>query len=147
MSLITPHLFLGNARQARDKKFLLSKNIKFVVNCAIEVPNFHPNTFRYLRLDLKDIPTQSISDALIKSSKIITDEINNGSNVFVHCAAGISRSSSTVIYAIMQLYGWNFQQAIEYTKTMHPNTNPNPGFIKALEQFPSPKTSKINCKV
>lgn len=133
MSLITPHLYLGNARNAQDINFLKSKKISFIINCAKELPNYFPNTsLQYLRLDLNDLPTQPIDQALTTSSDVILNNINKGVVTFVHCAAGISRSSSVVIYAIMKLHDWPFETSYRFVKEMHPNTHPNPGFVDQL---------------
>ena len=62
----------------------------------------HPNHFNYIRLDLEDIPTQDLSNVLDPVSEKIISLIKNKKNVFVHCYAGVSRSTSIVINTIME---------------------------------------------
>lgn len=132
MSLITPHLYLGDAHDSRDFNFLMSKNITLIVNCAKEINNFYSGRFKYLNLDLDDVPSQNIVDALRISSDTILQHMKKGGITFVHCAAGISRSSSVVIYAIMRLHDWDYEKSFKYVKSMHNRTNPNPGFVEQL---------------
>jgi protein-tyrosine phosphatase len=138
MSLITPHLYLGDANDAQNVNFLKSRKISLIVNCAKEIPNYFeksnppPPPFKYLRLDLNDVPTQPIDGALKVSSGAILNNISKGLSTFVHCRAGISRSSSVVIYTIMRLHDWPFETAYRFVKDMHPKTHPNPGFVDQL---------------
>jgi protein-tyrosine phosphatase len=135
MSLITPFLYLGNVNYANDYKFLTSKNINVIVNCARELPDFFKNDFKYIRLDLHDVPSQDITSSLKIASNLILENINNKIVSFVHCAAGISRSSSVVIYTIMRLHNWDFLKSFKFVKDMHPDTNPNSGFIEQLKNI------------
>lgn len=134
MSLITPYLYLGSFKEAQDLNFLQGHRVSLVVNCAQELPNVFPNNFEYIRLDLNDHPSQSLGHVLDP----IADEINRaqraGRVVFVHCAAGISRSSSIVIYTLMKLHGWNFERSLKFVRDLHYRTDPNPGFVQQLVQ-------------
>jgi predicted protein tyrosine phosphatase len=132
MSLITPSLYLGDANHAQDINFLKRKRISLIVNCAQEIPNYHEGKFSYWRLNLSDIPTQSLLHVLDKVADKIIEVMQNGKNVFVHCAAGISRSTSIIIYTLMKSHKWDFETAFTYVRSMHPSTNPNPGFIQQL---------------
>lgn len=140
MSLITPHLYLGDANNARDFNFLMTKGIKLIVNCAKEIPNVYTGRFKYLRLELDDVPSQNIVSALRSSSEIILQHMKKGEVVFVHCAAGISRSSSVVIYTLMLLHDWDYERTFKYVKSMHERTNPNPGFVEQLVKIQEPPT-------
>ena len=135
MSLITPRIYLGDANNAKDANFLQSKKIMLIINCAKEIPNYFPNAVKYIRLDLNDVPEQPITDALKHASDAILHAIDHKVTTFVHCAAGISRSSSVVIFTLMRLYDWDFQKAYSFVKNMHPRTHPNPGFVKQLNSL------------
>jgi hypothetical protein len=132
MSLITPHLYLGDANNSRDFNFLMSKNITLIVNCAKEINNFYSGRFKYLNLGLDDVPSQNIVESLRMASDTILQHMKKGGITFVHCAAGISRSSSVVIYTIMRLHDWDYEKTFKYVKSMHERTNPNPGFVEQL---------------
>jgi dual specificity phosphatase 12 len=143
MSLITPHLYLGDAPNAQDLNFLTSKKVGFIVDCAVEIPTYYPQKFKYLHLKLNDVPSQNIIDSLKLSSDQILQNIKNKVVTFVHCAAGISRSSSVVIYTLMKLHRWDYEKSFKYVKSMHPRTNPNPGFVEQIILIGSGNTDII----
>ena len=132
MSKITEQVYLGSSLEARDKNWLKSKYITHIVNCTTEHPNYHPDEFNYLKLSLLDTPNQSIYHVLEKTFEYIKTAVGNGGTVYVHCHAGVSRSSSMVIYYVMKAKGWSFREALGYVKSLHPRTDPNPGFVKQL---------------
>src|SRR5436853_1613820 len=137
MSLITSQLYLGDAYDAQNMDFIRTKNITLIVNCAKEVPNYlsyKPN-LKYIRLELDDLPSENIQPALELAANEIINTIYNKENVFVHCAAGISRSASVVIYTLIKLYNWDYDKAYDYVKTLRPIINPNYGFIYQVRQM------------
>jgi protein-tyrosine phosphatase len=132
MSRITPLLYLGGAKEAQDYKFLKDRKIRLVVNAAMEIPNYFPRDFEYLRLELDDQPSQDLSHVLEPVAAKIVNYLRDGKGVYVHCAAGISRSTSMVIYTLMKMHHWNYDRAFKYLKTIHPRTQPNSGFVEQL---------------
>lgn len=144
MSLITPHLYLGDANDAQDLNFLRSKKVGFIIDCAVEIPTYYPQKFKYIHLKLNDLPRQNIIEALKVSSDQILQNIKNKVVTFVHCAAGISRSSSVVIYTLMRLHRWDYEKSFKYVKSMHARTNPNPGFVEQLILMGSGNTNILN---
>jgi protein-tyrosine phosphatase len=135
MSLITPYLFLGDNEDAQNNQLLFSKNVKLIVNCAKELPNHFPNQFEYINLKWDDTPTQNIQKDLEPVSDKIIEHMKKGNVVFIHCFAGISRSTSVVIYTIMKLHHWNYEKSLFFVKELHPRTSPNPGFVQQLVKF------------
>jgi len=133
MSLITPLLYLGSAQDAQNFNFLKRINCSLIVNCAVEIDNYFPAHFEYVRLDLDDHPQQELSQILNPIANRINQAMNQHRIVFVHCAMGISRSSTIVIFTLMKRHNWTFEQAFTFVKDMHPNTNPNPGFVQQLQ--------------
>lgn len=142
MSLITPYLYLGDAGDAANIKFLRSKKVITVVNCAKEIPNFFPKDFNYIRMDWDDLPNQNIQTSIQKVANIIIDHMKHGKVVFVHCAAGISRSSSVVIYTLMKFHEWGYEKALKFVRSLHTRTNPNLGFVEQLVKLQSPYVEK-----
>lgn len=132
MSRITPLLYLGGAQEAQNKSFLESKNIRLIVNAAMEIPDYFPRHFEYLRLELDDHPSQDLSHVLDPAALKIINYLRNGKGVYVHCAAGISRSTSIIIYTLMKMHNWNYDRAFKFLKIVHPRTQPNYGFIEQL---------------
>ena len=138
MSLITPYLYIGGVQEAQDINFLQGKRVHTIVNCAQELPDFFPQNFQYVRLDLDDTPQQSLARVLDPAAAHIIQKMREGKVVFVHCAAGISRSSSVVVYTLMKLHNWNFGKAFRFVRDLHPRANPNPGFVQQLAGHNNP---------
>lgn len=135
MSRITSHIYIGDITNAQDLDFLRSKNISLIVNCAKEIPEFYPSNFTYIHLHWDDNFDQNIiSDLEFVSNKII-EATKENMKVFVHCAAGISRSSSVVIYTLMKLHHWPYDKTFAFVKDSHPRTQPNAHFVKQLLQL------------
>lgn len=135
MSRITPFLYLGNANDAQNNLFLKKSKVKLIINCAKELPNYFPDQFEYIRLNWDDYPEQNISPAVAQVTQKIISEIKNKNVVFVHCAAGISRSVTVVIYVIMHLHNWNLEKSLNYVKILREIIHPNPGFIHQLKDL------------
>jgi len=135
MTQITKKIYLGSYDDARNLNKLSHLGITHILNTAIEIPNFYPNYFKYLRLNLDDISQQNLYPVLDKSYKFIDNVVNNDGKILVHCAAGISRSSSIVIYYLMKRYNWDYGRAYNYVKSHRKIINPNNGFCRQLRFF------------
>jgi len=61
--------------------------------------------------------------------------IESGGTVLVHCYAGVSRSSSTVISYLMRKYDLSLKTAIDHCRSCRWFINPNPGFVRQLRAF------------
>ncbi len=88
-------LFLGNREMAKDARRLKEKGITHIVNCAEELPNYHPKEFRYLALRMKD-PDPGLVTHLPGVATFI-DEGRSRGGVLVHCFAGVSRSPAVIL--------------------------------------------------
>lgn len=95
MITVMERLFLGNREMARDRHRLKLAGITHIVNCAEELPNYHPNDFHYLALKLKD-PDPALREHLVNAAGFI-DEGRKAGGVLVHCFAGVSRSPAVVL--------------------------------------------------
>jgi len=145
MSQITPQLYIGGSAEAQDSRWLLNRKITHIVNASRELFNYFPNCFKYLRLDLNDTPDQDLTGALNNSYRFMKKAIDEGGIVFVHCFAGISRSSSQIIHYLMMSKCMSFENSFNYVKRKHPRTNPNHGFQKQLLlKDPTKKTELVN---
>jgi len=135
MSQITPNLYIGSSIEASSMAWLKSRGVTHIVNMAIEHDNYFPRAFRYFKGGIYDHPNQSLMPVLRSGYRFIRDAIGKGGMVFVHCHAGVSRSSSMVLYYLMKTYNWTLCRSLLYMKGVHPRTDPNSGFLKQLRQF------------
>nr|QBK85878.1 MAG: dual specificity phosphatase [Marseillevirus LCMAC101] len=132
MSQVTPQIWIGGFLSARNGRWLQDRGVTHIVNASKELPDYFPQNFKYLRLDLNDSSDQDLTKALSNSYRFMKKAIDEGGVVFVHCFAGISRSSSQIIHYLMMDRVMSFERALDYVSRKHPRTNPNDGFRNQL---------------
>ena len=62
---------------------------------------------------------------------------NSKIKVFVHCVAGVSRSSTIVISYLMKINKWTFDKSLQFVQNKRPKIMPNNGFIQQLKEYQS----------
>jgi len=67
--------------------------------------------------------------------KFISSALSTGTGVYVHCSAGVSRSTTVVISYLMAQQHMTFENAFQFVKEKHPPTCPNAGFRKQLQDY------------
>lgn len=139
------NIFIGDHNAAKSDDILRNYGITHIINTAIEVPSYFeesglPPSGRkifYLNLGLRDDPTpgnENILEVLEPALRYIVNVLKRNPNakILIHCHAGISRSSSIVIYYLMRTRGWDYNKSLEYLKSQRPIVNPNPWYSKQL---------------
>jgi len=134
MSEIRPRLWLGDAWAASQLEALEERGVVAVVNCAVELPNHHPEALRYLKIEVSD--SEAAGPALAAHFDVACDFIdealsNPGGSVLVHCAAGRSRSATIIIVFMMRRLGFTLRDAIAACMERRWVT-PNQGFMQQL---------------
>ena len=81
---------------------------------------------------LEDSEHFAISDADIKQC---LDFISKRNRTIVVCTAGISRSATICIVALMQMEGDSLQEAMAKVKAARRFIKPNPGFMRFLHEY------------
>jgi len=61
---------------------------------------------------------------------------DEGKTVFLHCAAGVSRTSAFAAAYLSKRLGISGLSALERVTACHPIADPNPGFLAALARIP-----------
>lgn len=133
MSQITRKIYLGNKYNAKSKEWLSEHNITHIVNCSSTIKNYHPDLFIYHNMNMDDHDNQSLFPYVDNAYEFIHNAIINGGIVFIHCFAGISRSSSTLIYYLMKKYNISYDRAYYFVKSRRSIIRPNEGFVKQLK--------------
>lgn len=133
---IVPRIFLGNMMMAGSYPLLKHVGITHIINCAMEIPNYHQSKdIVYKHFSMDDTPLQNISQNFEDAYKFIEDALAKGGNVFINCAAGVSRSSTILISYLMRKYKISPDEAIEKVRKIRNIVNPNPGFRKQLNDY------------
>jgi protein-tyrosine phosphatase len=102
-------LYLGDGRDAKDHSLLMSVGITHILNCAVDVPCWYPEDFRYLHLELTD-PDPEFHEHIEPLCAFIHRGRKRGA-VLVHCRAGLSRSPSAIL-AYLCRQGMSLQGAL-----------------------------------
>jgi protein-tyrosine phosphatase len=85
---------------------------------------------------IEDSPDACLSDAVLKLCvDTVSAWLEQGGNVYDHCAAGVSRASYMDIAIHMHVMGWDFATAFAYVHAARPVANPNAGFVAQLERL------------
>jgi protein-tyrosine phosphatase len=120
-------LWISDSETVKDIYFLKENNIKTIINCTQEIPNYFLGEFRYVKLGMLDNLFEEIDQKLRLACYFIKNSLDNNEGVIVHCHMGVSRSATVVIYFLMKTYSWSYNEAYGFLKTkrrvIHPNSN------------------------
>jgi protein-tyrosine phosphatase len=104
----------------------------------------------YTKYNANNNQYQTINDTMNKYNKMpymeiaydfISNAMNLNEGILVHCMAGISRSSSAIIYYIMRNYGVDYNTALSTVKEARSIVRPNVSFQDQLRYF---DTNRLN---
>lgn len=130
-------MYLGK-ECSRHPDILKELNIKLIITITAEYEPYpkinNTETLYYNVSDSEDTETcQQMIDEILPDIYIHVDSvIDSKQNVLVHCAEGISRSASVVIYYLMRKYKLKYTEAFNHVKKYRPIIQPNAGFVAYL---------------
>jgi protein-tyrosine phosphatase len=125
MTQVLKNLYISDSKTVKDIFFLNDRNIKTIINCTSEIPNFFPSEFRYVKLNMNDNLSENIETRLSLSFFFIKKALENNEGIVVHCHMGISRSATIILYFLMKMYSWTYCEAYNFLKTKRPEIQPN----------------------
>lgn len=137
--IIPKFLYLGSQGHAHCREVIEILQVTHILNVTRGAANLFPG-LKYCRVFVDDNETEKISLYFQKAYEFIDsaleDNANGGQNiVLVHCAKGVSRSSTIVIMFLMRSAGMLFEEAFEFVKKNRDIIEPNEGFKKELKDF------------
>ena len=129
---ITETIYLGNMVAAFNKKLLKKLGIKKILTVMGAFGNhYEPHEFIHKAIEIDD----DFRTNIIQYFKECFLFIEGNDKVFVHCAAGMSRSPTIVIAYLMwkkQLY---LNDALDFVRKKRPLVSPNANFMNQLKIF------------
>lgn len=131
-------IFIGDAESATDTSLLRDLKITHVLNAAegeVQTGSGYYNGLFYLGLTLTDLPNENIFQYFDTVTDFIHHCLSRQGKILVHCAMGISRSSTCVISYLIKYCNMDVDQALKFLRRKRAIINPNIGFIKQLRRY------------
>mmetsp|Transcript_49269 Transcript_49269/g.56608 ORF Transcript_49269/g.56608 Transcript_49269/m.56608 type:complete len:147 (-) Transcript_49269:112-552(-) len=134
---ILENLFISDMYFAQQKSELDALRITHILVIGHNLIAYHDEAdFVYHFIDVEDSPEANLK----KYFDEIVQFIHSGCSqpdgrVLVHCAMGVSRSSTAIIAYLMKIQKMKFNAALQYVKELHPYCRPNDGFVEQLQEF------------
>lgn len=129
---ITETIYLGNIDAAFNKKKLKQLGIKKVLTVMSAFGNhYSPHEFIHKSIDVDD----DFRTNIICHFKECISFIEGKDKIFIHCAAGMSRSPTIVIAYIMWKRKLRLNEAIKFVKEKRSIISPNDNFMNQLKIF------------
>ncbi|XP_046709164.1 dual specificity protein phosphatase 13-like isoform X4 [Silurus meridionalis] len=136
---VRPGIYIGDLYAAKDKSLLKALNISHVLNAAHGKYNvntgesfYRGTNITYHGVEAFDTPSFDISSFFYSAAEFIKSTLSTpGGKVLVHCAMGLSRSSTLVLAYLMIEEKMTLAEAISAVAP-HRNICPNPGFLEQL---------------
>jgi atypical dual specificity phosphatase len=138
LSLITGQaIYLSGDAGANDFTNLSALGITHILNITDCIPNYYEGTTNivYMRVSIADCGSIILKDYFPAVFEFITNALDAGGQVLVHCFAGKSRSASFVIAYLMQSSGLSYMDALRHVQKHRPVIEPNFGFELQLNAF------------
>jgi len=141
-----PNLFLGGA-----STFPCLNAYK--IEASLSLCSTRPDPELYPHIDvlhfvIDDHPAQKIVDLLEAGVEFIFKNRLAGKVVFVHCQAGVSRSTSFLTAYFMVIFNWTRDETLDYIRNnCRSVVNPNEGFMKELKIFEKGPRDEIRRKL
>ena len=132
MDFITDRIAIGNRHEAADIEMLQANGITAVLNVAydldIRLPNLDSSPYRfaieYHKVGLID-GFGNEATTLAAAVYILAQILDRHNKVFVHCHAGISRSTTVVSLYLAETERISFNDALAIVQTQRPVADPN----------------------
>jgi len=132
-NFVEKSLYIGNYHTVMDKAILKEYKITHIVS-ILDIPfNIpYPEDFKYLKINIEDVPYADLLQYFPSAFSFIDNAINENGNVFIHCGAGMSRSATVMISYLMASKKIDYYTAYNIVRKARPIINPNEGFILQL---------------
>ena len=113
--------------------------ITHVLNMAIELkPNANmiaEGRIKYKHIMADDSINYNMRFHFEEAFRFIDDAVRTNGKVLVHCMMGISRSATIVIGYLMSRHKMSLNDAFVLVKRKRPAIQPNPTFMRLLQQY------------
>jgi protein-tyrosine phosphatase len=122
-SEIIPHLWVGNSRSAKNKTFILEKNIKYIINLTKSTPNYFSkyNDIKYLNIYINDefsTCVDNMENTFDRTNEFIIEAFKNNKSILVHCDFGTNVSSAIVASFMIRYLNLDYLSTIIFIQSV-----------------------------
>ena len=131
---ILPNLFVGTCPTTSDEiETLQKRGITAVLNLQSDDDfqihgidwdglwaSYLARGFEVRRVPITDFDDEDLRDELPEAVRVLTELLQGGHKVFVHCNTGVNRSPSVVICLLHWIEGWELEEAVKQVQGYHP---------------------------
>lgn len=127
-------VYVGNKNAASNWELLQEKNIKRVVNCTTDLPNYfsEEDGMEYFQFRIagwmQEVGDSRSNVEILAFSAPVLDFIDtgleNGESVLVHCLAGAHRAGTTGVLVLMHKLREPYNEALLKARLLRPIINP-----------------------
>ena len=134
-------LYLGPVISAQPSAWpqIQQFGVKAILNCTKECDNYFEHKtdpkIAYCRVDVLDREETQIHIYFQIATQFIHDHLSSGSSVLVHCAMGISRSTTMVIAYLIRFHNMSRDNAYLLIKSRRQIVEPKQTFWHQLEMW------------
>eukprot|EP00475_Leptophrys_vorax_P001370 TRINITY_DN10729_c0_g1_i1.p1 TRINITY_DN10729_c0_g1~~TRINITY_DN10729_c0_g1_i1.p1 ORF type:complete len:257 (-),score=81.26 TRINITY_DN10729_c0_g1_i1:704-1474(-) len=131
---ILPGLYLGSMGHARKSEIMEKCQVKGILNCAKEAPDFFPKSIKYLDLNLTDDDSQVLTDEILNRAFDFIDEQLSKGNVLIHCVSGVSRAPTMCMSYLVARKDFQLEEAFQLVLSKRPIISPIWSFLRQLTE-------------
>ncbi|XP_070566258.1 dual specificity protein phosphatase 19-like [Ptychodera flava] len=132
---VRPWLLLSSQDVAAELPLLRQHKVTHILNVASLVDNHFENEFKYLKLNILDLPETDITSYFDQCFQFIDGAKTSGGVALIHCNAGVSRSVSIIVAYLMTTEKIPMEESMRQLKQVRPAVGPNQGFKQQLQQY------------
>ena len=101
----------------------------------LKVRQEYESSLNVLQIPVDDTSSTNIIVHFPQSNQFIHDALARNERVFVHCQAGVSRSTTLVAAFLMAEFGLDVERAVEKVRNVRSQVEPTEFFLHQLEMF------------
>jgi len=129
---IIPRIYLGSYSAAKNKELLKLYGITHVLTVAIDAQALYPDDFQYMVIRAYDHEYQDLISYFDATNNFVKSALKNDGVVFIHCMAGVSRSTTMLSAYILESQLGSTEETLALIKQKRSFINPNRGFREQL---------------
>ncbi|CAF0981537.1 unnamed protein product [Adineta ricciae] len=130
-------LFLGGLKSLNDKDYLTRLNITHIISVVWIQPRAAciTSTMKHLFIKADDCTSFDMSPYFEQACQFIDEARQAGGRVLVHCACGVSRSSTICCAYLIRHHSMSVEEALIHLRSRRHIIRPNAAFLRQLIQY------------